>query len=363
MTYHLYLAEDFAADDFFKEWVSAPTPENDRFWRNFLREHPDRFDDLEEGRRLVAGLQSIGSADNRGLKSTSQRTVRSIWMRIEHSLDGLDAPLKRPIWRRGFWQVAAGLLLALGAGGWWLGQRSADAANTSFGTEGSSDWKLAVNEGRQSMVIQLADGSQVSLSQYSRLRYPAEFGATERKVYLTGDAFFEVTKNPQAPFLVYTNTIVTKVLGTSFEVKSSPDSSDVTVEVRTGRVSVYANDSDLHQDPEAKGIILTPNQKAVYHRPNASIRKALVDKPILLVPVNKMEQFVFEAAPASEVFRALGEAYGIDVVYDEEVLKNCLLTINLTDEDLYQKLKVISMVIDIHYKFIDGQIVIFSRGC
>lgn len=363
MDYHKYLAEDFAANDDFKEWVSAPTPENDLFWHNFLREHPERFDYLEEGRRLVLGIQNIRFANYEGPKSALQPSVRSIWMRIEHSLAGLDAPLRRPIWRRGFWQIAAGLLLTLGAGGWWLGQRSADVEHFTFATEGYPDWKLAVNEARQSMLIQLADGSQVSLGQHSRLRYPAEFGTTKREVFLTGNAFFEVTKNPHAPFLVYTNTIVTKVLGTSFEVKSSPDSSDVTVEVRTGRVSVYANDSDLHQDPEARGIILTPNQKAVYHRPDASIRKALVDKPILLLSVKEMEQFFFEAAPAAEVFQALGKAYGIDVIYDEEVLKNCLLTINLTDEDLYQRLEVISMVIDIHYKFIDGQIVIFSRGC
>ncbi len=64
--------------------------------------------------------------------------------------------------------------------------------------------------------------------------------ATNRDVYLSGEAFFEVTKNPDRPFRVFANEIVTKVLGTSFTVRSFENDTTIQVIVRTGKVTVYS---------------------------------------------------------------------------------------------------------------------------
>ncbi len=358
MDYQHYTAEDFAADDSFRDWVLVPTAASERFWTDFLREYPERHPYVAEGKRLVAGLYNIGQSGSHG------PFIRTVWSRIETTLNELEAPLTSRQWGRTGWKIAASVAVIVGLAGWWVSRYQPETiAFIPPVAVLPGEWTEAVNGAGQTMDIQLPDGSRVRLGKHSRLKYPQAFSDAKREVYLTGQAFFDVTKNPKSPFLVYANSLVTKVLGTSFEINADPDSPDVTVAVRTGRVSVYAHDSDQRRDAEARGVILVPNQKAVFDRNDASIRKALVDKPVLLITPDEAANFVFEAAPAAEVFHALGTAYGIDVVFDEETLRNCHLTINLTDEDLYQKLEVISKVLDVQYKFIDGQIVIFSKGC
>lgn len=87
--------------------------------------------------------------------------------------------------------------------------------------------------------IMLSDGSTVLLQPGSSIRYLQNFDAEKREVNLSGEAFFDVARNPQRPFYVYANNVVTRVLGTSFVVKSPVGQSTIEVEVKTGRVHVY----------------------------------------------------------------------------------------------------------------------------
>ena len=98
------------------------------------------------------------------------------------------------------------------------------------------------NNSTISQVITLSDGSSVILQPNSKLSYPKIFTGNERKVYLSGEGFFEISKNRKKPFFVYANEIVTKVVGTSFRVKAYPDQPDVEVIVRTGKVKVKSNE-------------------------------------------------------------------------------------------------------------------------
>ena len=86
----------------------------------------------------------------------------------------------------------------------------------------------------------LHDGSTVILEPGGEVRYNEKFLNT-REVYLSGDAFFEVTKDASRPFLVYANEITTKVLGTSFRIKAKQGEKEIVVAVKTGKVSVMAN--------------------------------------------------------------------------------------------------------------------------
>ena len=87
----------------------------------------------------------------------------------------------------------------------------------------------------------MPDESTVELAANSRIAYANNFdSAGTRDVYLSGEAFFKVTKNPCRPFRVFANEIVTKVLGTSFSVRSFEKDTVIQVTVRTGKVSVYS---------------------------------------------------------------------------------------------------------------------------
>ena len=360
MHYNQYNAEDFAADDEFKEWVCAPTPRTDQYWQQFLRDYPERYYQVQEARQLVLGLGQINGGT--GLENQVSR----IWTRIEGTLSPVEQELPGlRLARPQLWHLAASVALLLALG--WLVRSYLGKNDNQFATipgrENHSEWIEAVNEADKTMHLQLADGSNIRLEKNSRLKYPREFSGSLREVYLTGEAFFAIQKNPKKPFLVYTNGLVTKVLGTSFYIQAPMYSSHVTVSVKTGRVSVYPDKSSPSQDPEAQGVVLTPNQKAVFQRQAATITKALVEKPILLIPERSKSLFAFEAAPAHQVFESLERAYGIDVVFDEELLSHCSLTVNLSEEDLYQKLEVICKVLGAQYKVIDGQVIIYSKGC
>lgn len=360
MNYYQYTAEDFAADDNFKEWVCQPTPQSEAFWRSFLTEYPEHYYQVEEGRRLVEGLSQLPG------RTVAEQQVTRLWNRIEGSLASLEreSATERKLVRWQYWQLAASVALLLALG--WLVQTYLDRESATLppmASEAPQQWIEATNGADQGMSLQLPDGSHVELGRNSRLKYPKDFAGSLREVYLTGDAFFDIEKNPRKPFLVYTNGLITKVLGTSFHVSAPLYAPSVTVSVRSGRVSVYADKAAPSQDPESEGVVLSPNQKAVFQRGETTISKTVVEKPILLIPDSQTNIFAFEEAPAHEVFAALEKAYGLEVVFDEEVLKKCFLTVNLTTEDLYQKLEVICKVLGAQYKFIDGQVVVYSRGC
>jgi ferric-dicitrate binding protein FerR (iron transport regulator) len=358
MNYHQFNAEDLAADDYFNEWVCSPTPETEAFWKAFLREYPERYYPVEEARQLVTGLWAIQE------QLLQVGNVDTTWTRIEHTLErSRPGPAVRWLTGPRGWQMAAVLTLALGAG-WFGGQQlKSSHAPKKVRTQATNEWTETLNEASQLMQIQLADGSRVDLQRGGRLRYRTELAGAQREVYLTGDAFFYVKKNPQKPFVVFANGLVTKVLGTSFRINAPAGASTVTVAVQTGHVSVYPNQGGRVHDPESKGLVLTPNQKAVFHRDGATLHKLLVESPVLLIPKKELQQFVFDDAPVARVFDAIERAYGVDIVFDEDLMQHCTLTLSVDHEDLFQKIDVICKVLDAQYKLIDAQIVIYSKGC
>jgi ferric-dicitrate binding protein FerR (iron transport regulator) len=202
------------------------------------------------------------------------------------------------------------------------------------------------------------------LEKNSRLTYAANFSSGKREVYLEGNAFFNITRNPEQPFIVYTQTIVTKVLGTSFYVKAM--SSDVTarVVVKTGKVSVFKRENFTSSDAGSatlKGMLITPNQQVVYDISNEQMNKSLVEKPALSTQAPL--SFDFDDTPAAEVFKTLQAAYGVPVMVDEEVLATCTISASLGNEPFYEKLRIICKIINATYYVIDGTVVINTKGC
>ncbi|RYY13111.1 MAG: DUF4974 domain-containing protein, partial [Cytophagaceae bacterium] len=249
------------------------------------------------------------------------------------------------------WAAAAALTLGAGAG-WW--QHQAARAAT---------WVRHTNTTRHPQNLQLADGSHVTLGAGSTLRYPTCLAGTRREVYLTGEAFFKVTKNPARPFLVYTDKLITTVLGTSFVVKGyagQPGS----VAVCEGRVAVQprqgAELSATPNQPAAAGVLLLPNQQATYSATTHHLAKALVEKPAILTP----QPLAFKNRPVAEVLTALEKAYGVNIVYDPLKLSSCTITIVFDDDSLFEQLNTLCKALDAKYSMANNaQIIFSSNGC
>jgi transmembrane sensor len=218
------------------------------------------------------------------------------------------------------------------------------------------------------LLITLPDGSSVILQPSTKISYsPKAFNQEKREIFLSGEAFFEVQKNPEIPFIVYANELITKVLGTSFTIKANPNSLKTEVIVKTGKVEVFMQ-SDVNKDQKINhkklsGLILIPNEQASLLRADERIEKTVLSKiEQIYLPIHQLS-FDFEEAPAIEVIEVLKNAYNIDIVYDHEKLANCTLTAHLSDEPLYEKIKLICFALEATYEESEGKIFIKCNGC
>lgn len=355
-----YSAHDFVQDDGFIQWVKTPTREQDLYWSSFLENFPLQSSALEQARLVVLNLHQASSPQV-GADDAAQ-----IWARIEESTSLV--PRIIPIWQKRWMVWAASILFALcGLVAWFFVNKSIGETGVAGNT---FSWQLVSGDGMEEIInnskkvrmIRLPDESKVALKAGSRLRYKRHFSGSLREVYLVGDAFFDVKRDTEKPFIVYANDLVTKVLGTSFDVHASGSGKKVIVRVKTGRVAVFPNMRGA-KDPEAAGIILRPNQQVAYSSQEGKLSRTLVEEPEVIAGQRAMLQLNFTNTPASEIFSALQRAYGVEIIYDPQLLSTCRLTSSLSGDSLFEKLDVICQAIGASYKVVDAQIIINAKQC
>ena len=236
------------------------------------------------------------------------------------------------------------------------------------------------NMGKEPLRVYLPDASYVLLQPGSKIHYPDRFDSEQREVYLEGDAHFDVSHNPSKPFFVYCNDIITKVLGTSFDVHTNEKNGDVEVAVKSGRVQVYENESLTKSVQNAKPVILTANQRVLYSKDAEKITSTLVEKPVMiinkpiaidslnmeknpLVSIPVTPSFVYDQASLAVVFDDIQKAYGIDVVVENTNLNNCQFTGDVSRKDLFVLLKIICLSTNAGYEVVGTKILIKGKGC
>lgn len=369
--YRRYEVEDLLQDETFQHWTTGADPKATAFWEQWLLENPDRLAVVRQAQSLMVSLQTYyaDTLTDGQMDAELSRLVSRAAERRQTSV--VDTPVT-PLWGGRWVRVAAAALVVLVAGAGLL-YRQQQAASGAIAVYQQRVHATAValreriNTGDTPMTVLLSDGSVVTLGANSRLSYPATLAGTTRTVYLSGEAFFDVVKNPDKPFLVYANETVTKVLGTSFLVRAYASTPDVTVTVKTGRVSVYAR--QVYENAvqagltRIKGVVLTPNQEAVYVQQQERFDTEVVDKPARLLADLPNHEQTFEDRPVADVLTQLEGLYKVDLVFDKTVLARCPVTATFTDENLTERLDVICRAIGASYRVGDGQIVVTSSGC
>ncbi|HWV31814.1 MAG TPA: FecR domain-containing protein [Dyadobacter sp.] len=357
--HRIFTVEELATDESFRRWVMAPTPELDRYWQQWLQQNPDRAGVAARARELVLAVHDLYKDD------LSDEMLRHEIAEITRMAEERKAEGRVPFYQRAVWRAAAVLLLTGGLS--WLYYTSHNTITPSGkGQEITLESEMLVktNVTEVEMTVLLSDNSVATLAKGSSIRYPRLFPPGERRVYLTGEAFFDVAKNPAQPFLVYTNGTVTKVLGTSFRIKAFEGDNTEMVAVKTGRVSVYAKkEYETSQGTRPPGVILNPNQQVVYNRKDNKMEKAVTANPVLLAESAVQKEQVFDDKPVAEAFDALAKAYGISIVYNAETLANCMISAQFNEENLKQRLNAICQAIGAGYDMADGRVVISSKGC
>jgi transmembrane sensor len=221
-----------------------------------------------------------------------------------------------------------------------------------------------VNREQSSKRIDLSDGSSVVLQPGSSITYPKNFETEKRVVQLSGEGFFNVKRDVSRPFYVYSNEIVTKVLGTSFNIKAYDSGREIIVAVKTGKVSVSANpETEENRRVAVQDVILTPNQQVVYNRHAKIVSKQIVERPAVVVQPSNLFEMQFDGKPVTEIFDILQQNYGIEIRYDADILKDCVLTTKMSEEGFYERINIICKAINADYTTTDAVIEIKSAGC
>lgn len=212
----------------------------------------------------------------------------------------------------------------------------------------------------QKSFLTLPDGSKVWLNADSKLKYPKAFAGNTREVYLEGEAFFDVVKNPKQPFVIRTTQAQIQVLGTSFDVKAYPDSKTVEAVVVTGKVKV----SDPADDKNF--VLLQPNEKGVYRAENRKIVKTtLAQQEEKAEYVDwKIGTLAFHDESIPEIAAKLERWYGVKVEADEAALASCRVTARFDNNQPIDKiLDYIRMVTPIEYIQEGTVIKLHGEGC
>lgn len=258
------------------------------------------------------------------------------------------------------WGVAAMLLIGLINIFLVMKNKKSDIVAETTQLQHISDIEVK-NTSSTDSEIKLEDGTVVRLKKNSSISYPKHFGKETRNVYLKGEAFFKVKRDPNAPFIVHTGDLVTEVLGTSFNVKSYDNAKAIEVSVTSGRVSVY--EQTEKSSDKKNGVILTPNQKVVFDKSSKKITPGIVENPVAITPITDKISFVFEDTPLPVVLQKLKDVYGIEIIVENQDMNQCAFTADLNDLPLNTQLELICRTVNARFEQRGTSYFISGEGC
>ena len=237
------------------------------------------------------------------------------------------------------WQMAAAVLLLI-AGIYWVYHFTQFRERTLVADH-------------QTLEQILADGTMVTLKKGASITFPGRLRGDERRVSLSGEAFFEVAHVDKSTFIIDAQGVQIKVLGTSFSVDAPDDQSTIRVYVATGKVAMIT--------PDKQTIQVNKGEKAEYFRKEETIRVTSHDDPNILSW--KTQLMVFENTTLDEVFAVVGNTYGLFFEISTPGLENCRLTATFQQAPLEDVLTIISETFEITYARRDGKIMVSGEGC
>jgi len=241
--------------------------------------------------------------------------------------------------------------------------------------------ELTIHPGSKSKIV-LPDGSQVWVNSGSKLSYASNFDGNVREVYLNGEAYFEVTKNPKKPFIVHTSGIDIKVLGTEFNVKAFDMESTIEATLIRGSIEVLKKD-----DANAGSVLLKPHEKLVYQKlleknyysktsldkeivkaAPADLKSLIIIKPISLnIPDSDIKEtawlknkFVFEDETLANLAVRLERWYNIKINIQDQNLNAYRVSGSFVDETAEQALNELKLLIPFNYKIKNNEFFIMK---
>lgn len=207
---------------------------------------------------------------------------------------------------------------------------------------------ITTPRGGQYQVI-LSDGTKVFLNAGSSLRFPTLFDAKNRRVELSGEAYFEVEKNKEKPFIVNANDIDVKVLGTHFNISAYQDDKFTATTLLEGSVDISKGSASALLVPGQEGITCTNNTRIIVHHAN-------IDE----VMAWKNGFFVFNDERITDIMKKVSRWYDVDVVFEDDIQGKKFGGAISRSKNISELLDYMKITGGIHYR-IEGRRVTFMK--
>lgn len=319
-------------------------------FKNLLEKYHEGTLSPKEKKLVDDWLDSLGNDNVQQLWSVDDRQnlKRKIFTQIKTEEQSILVPSVSQE-SGGLWYRAAAAILLLATLSYFVWQYASTGSLTGV------EMLQASASGNEVNKVILADGSIVWLKGNSTLNYPDKFTGSERNVVLTGEALFEVAKDPEHPFIISCGNLTATVLGTSFNIKATE--TNIEVLVLTGKVSLSSATTN-------QKIIVLPNEKALFNNADEQLAKVEAPKEESVQAITRTEYSMnFKATKIDEVIRRIEGKFNVDVSMDDKRMGNCMITIDLTDQSLDLTLATASQILGFTYEIENDKIKIYGNGC
>lgn len=301
-------------------------------WMRESKEHARQLFELEE-------LYQLGKLDDTSDEQKAGKAEKRLFRRLEEERKHQHRRLVARRWMKMAAMLA--IVLLMGGGGYFF--------YTHWETE---EPLLAVTTGEEIEEMVLADGTKVWLNKHSTLRYPQEFSEDRRQVYLEGEGYFEVKRNPDKPFVVWSDAMQVRVLGTVFNLKSDEGSRSAVATLLKGEIEVEGN----HDEGR---VILAPGQRAEL---NGLSGRLVVKQGDTGFESWHSRQFIFDKADIFTIARTLEQSYGVKVILSPDINIQKTYTGALPrKESVKEVLNQLGNVIPVKYKIVGNSVFLSSK--
>ncbi|MDO4164208.1 MAG: FecR family protein [Bacteroides sp.] len=300
------------------------------------------MDESEENAHELFRLEEIyhlGKLDCTPDEAVLKKAEKKLLKRLEQEKNHQHKLKRMNTWMR-YAAIFIGLFL-LGGLGVYLFYPPVEAENL-----------LSVTTQGQIKEFMLPDGTKVWLNKNTTLKYPQTFSSSGRKVYLEGEGYFEVKRNPEKPFVVQSEAMQVRVLGTVFNLKSDRTSLSAVATLLKGEIEVKGN----HDEGM---VVLSPGQRAEL---NGITRKLIVKQGDMGIENWHDNQFIFDKADIYTIARTLENSYGVKVILSPDIDVQKTYTGALPKKDNVEGvLNLLRLSIPVEYKVVGNSVFLSSK--
>lgn len=206
---------------------------------------------------------------------------------------------------------------------------------------------LEIPRGGEYLLV-LSDSTVIYLNSESTLSFPVKFQGGERKVYLTGEAYFDVKKDTERPFVVVAGGLEVLVTGTTFGVRAYEDETDIQTTLESGKVTVRT---------EGKSVNLVSNKQALFDKSTMKLVVRDVDVDLYLAWIDG--RMVYDNCPLEKILTDLGRWYDINVFYTRDELRLYQFSLNMKKHETFTDvLELIGKTGDVQFEIKDNTVIV-----